>query len=543
MALRAIVLSLLAAAAVWAAEPTAAQLYAQGRKAEAARQFVRAYVLYSAAAAKEPGNRDYWMKSQTLRTRAEIEEMFSHPGASVTASSGAAKAAEPPAPALPPPTPEDLALLRQPLPPVHLTAKPGVQDFDLRGNAEQIFEGVAKAFGLECIFDSDYPPGSPIRFRVTGADYRTALHGLEAVTASFVVPLSGTRFLVAKDTTEKRNALEPVAAVEVSLSDAIGQQDLAEMVRAVQTVLAIEHVAQDTRTNTLILRDRVSKLFPARDLLESLKRPRGQVMFDVRLIEVSGNSDVAWGLTLPAQFPVMALSNWLHNSPNIPSTVAGLATFGNGKGLIGLGVADAASVATMSQSAGRVLLDSTVRTSDGLPASLHVGDRYPIITSIYSGTTTSATATGTSSGATNYNLPPAIQFEDLGLEMKVTPTIHGVDNVTLDVDASYKVLSGASVNGLPVISNRALKSQANLPFGDWAMVAGLLDSEEARSLAGIAGLSRIPFLGPLTSNHDHTKNSNDVLILIRPRLIAPPPSASRPYTFYLGADLRPISPL
>jgi hypothetical protein len=538
---------LLAAGALWAAEPTAAQLFAQGRKAERAGRVVEAYLLYSEAAAKEPGNRDYWFRSQTLRTRAELQEMLRTPSASPATGSTAAEAegAGAAAPPLPPPSPEDLAALRQPLPPAHLKAKPGAQDFDLRGNAQQLFQGVAKAFDLECIFDSDYSPGGSMRFQVTGADYRTALHDLEAVTGSFVIPLSDGRFLVAKDTQPKRTDLEPVAAVEVRLPDALTQQELTELVNTVRTTMAIEHIAQYTGTNTVILRDRVSKLFPARDLLESLKRPRAQVMFDVRLIEVSQNSDVTYGLTLPTQFPVLAMTHWLQNAPSIPQSIVGLLTFGGGKTLLGIGIADAASVATMSEGKGNVLLDATMRSADGLAASLHVGDKYPIITSIYAGSAgpAAATTTTTTSTSSTYTLPPAIQFEDLGLEMKVTPSVHGMEGVTLDIDAAYKVLSGASVNGLPVISNREIKSQTEMKFGEWAIVAGLMNTQEARTIAGIAGLSRIPFLGPLTSTHDHTKNNDEVIIVIRPRLLSPPPSAGREYTFYLGADLRPISPL
>ena len=127
--------------------------------------------------------------------------------------------------------------------------------------------------------------------------------------------------------------------------------------------------------------------------------------------------------------------------------------------------------------------------------------------------------------------------------MKITPMVHGVDSVSLDVDAAFKVLSGTSLNGLPVISNRQIKSQTQLQFGEWAMIVGLLDNEEARSIAGIAGLARIPFLGPLTSTHDHSKTGDQVLILIEPRLITPPPSATPTRSFALGSDTRPITPL
>jgi type II secretory pathway component GspD/PulD (secretin) len=56
-------------------------------------------------------------------------------------------------------------------------------------------------------------------------------------------------------------------------------------------------------------------------------------------------------------------------------------------------------------------------------------------------------------------------------------------------------------------------------------------------------LSRIPFLGPLTSTHDKSKNLDEVVILIQPRLVTPPPGSRRSWTFHLGSDNKPITPL
>jgi len=530
---RAIVLCLLTAGVLAAAEPSAAQLFAKGRKAESAGHMAEAYILYSEAAAMEPGNRDYWMSSQTVRTRAELEEMLLPQAGPATA---AGVAPETP-PQFGPPTPEDLAALRQPLPPTELKAQPGLRDFDLSGNAQQLFEAVSRAFGLECVFDADYPAGSSIHFRVTGVDYRDALHDLEAATGSFVVPLSDVRFMTVKDTAQKRIEREPEVAVEVHLPEATSQQEFTEIIHGVQLAMNIEHVSQDTMNNTVIMRDRISKVLPARDMFENFMKPRAQITFEVRLIDVSSNSDVTWGLTLPTQFPVLVLTNWLNNAPSIPATINGILAFGGGKTLLGLGIMDASSVATMSLGTGNVLLDSVMRSVNGQPASLHVGDRYPVLTSSYSG------AGSTPGNSSTYTVPPSFTFQDLGLTLKVTPMVHGAEEVSLDIEAAFQLLAGTSLNGLPVISNRQIKSQTELKFGEWAMIAGLLNTQEARSISGIAGLSRIPFLGPLTSTHDKSKNLDEVVILIQPRLVTPAPGSRRSWTFHLGSDNKPITPL
>ena len=121
--------------------------------------------------------------------------------------------------------------------------------------------------------------------------------------------------------------------------------------------------------------------------------------------------------------------------------------------------------------------------------------------------------------------------------------MHGTEEVTLSIEAEFKVLGGTAANGLPIISNRSLKSDVTLKMGEWAVVAGLVDDEDARSLAGIAGLAGIPLIGPLTSNTTRSKSYDRVLMLLRPTLLTPPPDNSLTHVFRMGAEMRPLTPL
>ncbi len=94
-----------------------------------------------------------------------------------------------------------------------------------------------------------------------------------------------------------------------------------------------------------------------------------------------------------------------------------------------------------------------------------------------------------------------------------------------------------------MISSRTIKNKAELRFGEWAAVAGLLDRDQARTIAGMAGAARIPFLGPLTSTRTKNTDEGQVLVLIRPLLITLPPGVSATHTFRMGSDSRPVTPL
>ena len=149
--------------------------YGQYEKAERAGHMVEAYLLYSRAAALDPTNQFYRIKSEAVQARAALESP-PHPtppsnsktdpvtGAVTTFDSVTAK---------------DLAAEREMQPPVELKAAPGLKDFDLTGDAKSLWEQVTHAFALDCVFDGDYQAGPRLRFQLAGVDYRDAIRGLE----------------------------------------------------------------------------------------------------------------------------------------------------------------------------------------------------------------------------------------------------------------------------------------------------------------------------------------------------------------------------
>jgi len=256
-------------------------LYRQGRQAEKKGEFAKAYLYYAQAAAAEPDRRDYWARVQSLQTKALVESPIAPRPAtdkdveeSGTDLAGTISDAE-------------MKEARRPLPPSELQAAPGLKSFDLKGDATTLFLEVAKAFGLDAVFDGDYQPQKDLRYRVAEADYRGALRALEAATGSFLVPLGPKLFFVAKDTPQKRTEAEPTVALLVPIPEPVSVQDAQEMARSVQQAMEIQRFVIDSARRLVYLKDRVSKARPAQRLFEQLLRHRPQVVVEVELLDLN----------------------------------------------------------------------------------------------------------------------------------------------------------------------------------------------------------------------------------------------------------------
>src|SRR3981081_1592760 len=118
-----------------------------------------------------------------------------------------------------------------------------------------------------------------------------------------------------------------------------------------------------------------------------------------------------------------------------------------------------------------------------MPATFHVGEKYPVLTGGYFGPSSF-------NGPGAYKPPPSFTFEDLGLLVKLTPRIHGIDEVSIELDAEFKVLAGQALNGIPIISNRKISTKVRLKENESAVVAGLMSKDEAVSISGLAGLAQ-----------------------------------------------------
>ncbi|HWF46427.1 MAG TPA: type II and III secretion system protein, partial [Bryobacteraceae bacterium] len=202
--------------------------------------------------------------------------------------------------------------------------------------------------------------------------------------------------------------------------------------------------------------------------------------------------------------------------------------FGGGASLFGLGITQATIFATYTHSFTKILYDATITAMDNQAVSFHVGDKYPIPQSTYSGF-------AASTSAALYNPIGPVTLEDLGLELKITPHINGREEVALDVDGAFKSLGTLVLDSVPSIAQREFQGNVRLQEGEWAVIAGLDQSTKTRTRTGLMGLSQIPILDQILSDNQRDDTTSNTLIVIKPRITRLPMSDQVSPQYYVGS--------
>ncbi len=112
---------------------------------------------------------------------------------------------------------------------------------------------------------------------------------------------------------------------------------------------------------------------------------------------------------------------------------------------------------------------------------------------------------------------PGSEYIDLGVKIKATPTLHPGNEVTLQLEFEIRALSGANVNGIPIISNRSLTQTVRVKADEPTLLGGLTDTEETRAITGLPGFAEIPGAGYAFGARNKSLQDTELMILVTPR--------------------------
>jgi len=512
-----------------ASDPVAAQIARSAHEAEDSGQFVRAYLLYGEALARDPhnssyrSNRDALAPAAKLLTQAQIQT--ADISEDVKAAEGSRLTEQPPI---------EMASRRewesdenlQPLP--HIEASASTHDFDIRADEKTLLEQVASAYGVRGIWDPQLEPQQNVRFQIDGADFRTAMEALTAVTHTFVFPVSKHVMFFVRDTEAKRAELEPNILITFPLPNTVDQKDLVEAATAVRGVLNLRNIGWDSATRTVLIRDRYTRAQAARVLFEAVLLPKGQLSLEVQFLAFNSTRSFHYGLSLPTAFSLVDFGRIGSFKSLLPSSIpnAAFMAFGGGSTLFGVGITSASLFAMYSESVSRSLYDATIVVGDRQTATLHIGDKYPIPQSLYQGAQQGA--------GSIYNPIGQVNLEDLGIVLKVTPRINGEGEIALDIEADSKSLGAETPSTIPAINESEFKGNVSIREGEWALLAGLDISSHNVTRSGLIGLSQIPGLNQLLSENTRDTQSSNTLLVLKPTIVRLPMSSTISPQYLLG---------
>jgi Flp pilus assembly secretin CpaC/tetratricopeptide (TPR) repeat protein len=448
--------------------------------------------------------------------------------------------------------------------PVSLLPASGAHSFHLRTDQRQAIQQVFKAFGLEATLDESVRP-TPIRLELDEAGFEQAMEAVSLLTKTFYVPLDAHRVLVARDTPENRQQWMRQDFETIYLPG-LSSTELTDVVTLAKNVFEVQQAVAEPTAGTLTIRapERTLNAFNAtiRDLLDG----RNQVMLEVRLIQLAHTGERNTGIQLPqsvsafnvyteeqsilnanqslvqqivssglaAPGDTLAILGILLASGQVSSSLLtnGVALFGGGLTQSALAPGAVSANLNLNSSDSRELDQLQLRLGDGEKATMRSGTRYPIQTSSFSslgasipsipGLTGAGSSSSLSSLLSQYgaSVPnvPQVQYEDLGLTLSATPKVMRNDDVALTIEMKIDSLAGASINGNPILDNRAYSGVVTLKQGEGVVVVSEINKQQSRAISGVPGLSEIPGLNDITGN-DTQKNYATLLIVMTPHVI------------------------
>ena len=444
-----------------------------------------------------------------------------------------------------------------------LLTAPGRHSFHLHNDTRQTIEQVFQAYGIKAMLD-DSVQSMMVRLDLDDVTFEEAANAVSMLTSTFYVPLDAHHALVAKDTRENRQRLIPQDVETIYLAG-LADADLKDVETLTKNVFEITQATTSPSARTLTLRAPASTLDAFNTTLQGLLDGRSEVVLDVKMIQVAHMSTRSTGGQLPQTFNAFnvaaeeqsllsqnaslvqqIISSGLA-SPNDPLAILGIliasgqvssSLFSNGFVLFGGGLtASALSTApvtfnlNLNTSDSRELDDIQLRVQDGEQGTLKEGTRYPIQISSYSSATPTLpnipglTGAGSSSSLSSIlsslsSVPnvPMVQYEDIGLTVTATPKVMRNNDVALSIELKLDALAGQSIDGNPILDNRAYKGVVTLREGEAAVVATELDKSESQAVSGTPGMSEIPGMNDVTSKNTQ-KNYATLVIIMTPHVI------------------------
>ena len=531
--------------------------YSQGRKAEAISDYDGALTYYQQALKADPNNANLKIKVNQIRFEASnyhlkqgldlrkkgdlqaalaefqragiidpsspvAEQELRKTAAMISDKNRAADAA-----AEVPPDPNEQPLASMP-PEIKPLSRAPI-NLKMSNDAKLVFDTVAKLAGLTVIYDPDFP-ARRITTELNNVTLEQALDIVSLESKAFWKPVTENIIFVVPDQPQKRRDYEEQIVKTFYLSNTVQPQDLTEIVTGLRQLLDLKRIHQLNSQNAIIIRDTPDKLLLAEKMIGDIDKAKPEVVVQVEVLQARTDRLRDLGI-LPIQSASVTI-NPNASTTTTPTTTPGsttttqqnnTVTFNQLRHLNGnsyaVTVPSITANAILTDTFTKIIQNPEIRSIDGQPAKLRVGDKIPVATGSFQA--------GVGVGATGVNPLVNTQFQylEVGVNVDITPRVHANHEVSLKVIIEVSSQTGVSTIGgiqQPIISQRKIEQDIRLKEGEVNVLGGLFEKTDTRSLNGWPGLAKIPLMRYLFSQDRIDHQENEVLIVMTPRIVRIP---------------------
>jgi general secretion pathway protein D len=402
-----------------------------------------------------------------------------------------------------------------------------------------LFETVGKLAGINVLFDPEYtpPPGAGARgqsIELNNATLEEALDYVSLITRSFWKPVSQNAIFVTQDNQTKRREFEDWVVRVFYLNNILTAQEIQEIVTAVRTVAEIQKIFTYQAQNAIIVRAEADKVALAEKIIADLDKPKAEVLVDVLVMQVSRarERDLAAavapnGINSPISFTPRASiaapssgSSSGSGSNSTPSTSTSIPVSNIGRIStrdFSLTLPGGLLNALMNDTNSKVLQSPQVRAVDGQKVSMKIGEKVPYATGSFQ--------PGIGGVGINPLVNTQFTFLDVGVNVDITPKIHGTDEVSLHVEVDISnVKQFLDLGGVkePDVAQTKIVNDVRLKQGEVNLMGGLMQIQENKTLNGVPGLGSIPIIRRLFTSETVTKDESELVIALIPHIVRAP---------------------
>ena len=273
--------------------------------------------------------------------------------------------------------------------------------------------------------------------------------------------------------------------------------------------------------NAVVLRGTAAAIAQVEGLVRDLDVRRPQVLIEAAIVEITGDQAEALGVQLglgaaaittadggATSFSTLGLPlRQLLASIGAPAAVGLLS---NGvSGNFGIGDKFSVLVQALSQSSKANLLSTpSITTLDNEPAEIVVGQNVPFRTGSFA------------SDSTNVGAFTTIERKDVGITLRVVPSIRQGNTVRLEVGQEVSSLTGAVTGAADLITNRrAIQTTVLADDGGTIVLGGLISDDRQQVKSQVPVLGDLPVVGNLFKARNESRVKRTLFVFLRPTIL------------------------